>query len=86
MTKTEAKVKKWGNSLAVRIPQRVVDELGLRDDTDIEIKSNGTTITLRLISPGELTLESMLEGITPEEVHGEFDLGTDVGAERWYDV
>jgi antitoxin MazE len=84
--KAEAKLKKLGNSLAVRIPQRVVDELGLRDDSDIEIKSNGTTITLRPIAPGELTLESLLEGVTPENVHGEFDWGPDVGAERWYDA
>jgi antitoxin MazE len=84
--KAEAKVKKWGNSLAVRIPQRVADELGLRDDSDIEINSNGATITLRPIAPGELTLESLLEGITPENVHAEFDWGPDVGAERWYDV
>ena len=84
--KAEVKVKKWGNSLAVRIPQRVVDELGLRDDSNIEINSNGTTITLRPISSGELTLEALLEGMTPDNVNGEFGWGPDVGAERWYDV
>ena len=84
--KAKAKIKKWGNSLAVRIPQRLVEELGLSDDSDVEVRSNGKTITLRPIGPGELTLESLLEGLTPENVPGEYHWGSDVGAERWFDA
>jgi antitoxin MazE len=84
--KTESKIKKWGNSLAVRIPQRVADQLGLTDDSDVEIHSNGSNI---IIKPGpakqKLTLEDLLHGVTPNDVGGEFDWGSDVGRERWYD-
>lgn len=84
--KTESKVKKWGNSLAVRIPQKVADELGLSDDSDVELQSNGSIL---VIKPGpirkKLTLEGLLEGVTPDNVHGEVDWGDDVGRERWYD-
>lgn len=31
------KVRKWGNSLAVRLPSAVVEALALKDGTDIEI-------------------------------------------------
>ena len=31
------RVAKWGNSLAVRLPQAVVEALGLREGDDIEI-------------------------------------------------
>jgi antitoxin MazE len=71
--KAVAMVKKWGHSLAVRIPQSIVDDLGLHDDTEIEIKSNGSSIILRPIEVGELTLESLLEGLTPEITNGELD-------------
>lgn len=30
-------IRKWGNSLAVRLPSAVVDALGLKDGDDIEI-------------------------------------------------
>jgi antitoxin MazE len=32
-------VSKWGNSLAVRLPAALVDELGLREGDDIEVVS-----------------------------------------------
>ena len=83
--KTEAKVKKWGNSLAIRVPQRVAEDLGLSDDTEVEIKSNGKTMIITATSKHRLTLEDMLEGVTPDNVHPETDWGPDVGRERWYD-
>jgi antitoxin MazE len=83
--KTGAKVKKWGNSLAIRVPQRVAEDLGLSDNTDIEIKSNGKTMTITASPKQKMTLAELLEGITPENVHPATDWGPDVGKERWYD-
>ena len=34
-------VSKWGNSLAVRLPTRVVDALGLKEGDQIEIRIMG---------------------------------------------
>ena len=31
-------ISKWGNSLAVRLPASVVEELGLKEGDDIEIR------------------------------------------------
>ncbi len=83
--KVDAKVKKWGNSLAIRVPQHVAEDLGLSDDSDIEIKSNGKTMVITATPTRKLTLEDMLEGVTPDNVHPQSDWGPDVGAERWYD-
>jgi antitoxin MazE len=35
------RVAKWGNSLAVRLPQAVVETLGLREGDEIEITVSG---------------------------------------------
>jgi antitoxin MazE len=35
------KLAKWGNSLAIRIPADVVDELGLSPDEEAEIRVTG---------------------------------------------
>jgi antitoxin MazE len=35
------RVAKWGNSLAVRLPVAVIDELGLKEGDDIQITVKG---------------------------------------------
>ena len=45
--KSTTQVKKWGNSLAIRIPSRVARELGLTCDSQIEITSDGRTATIK---------------------------------------
>jgi antitoxin MazE len=34
-------IAKWGNSLAVRLPKQVVEELGLKEGDDIQITPKG---------------------------------------------
>lgn len=34
-------IAKWGNSLAVRLPKQVVEELGLKEGDDIQITPTG---------------------------------------------
>jgi antitoxin MazE len=34
-------VAKWGNSLAVRLPKKLVDELGLKEGDEVELTPRG---------------------------------------------
>lgn len=34
-------IAKWGNSLAVRLPKRLVDELGLKEGDEVQVTPNG---------------------------------------------
>jgi antitoxin MazE len=34
-------IAKWGNSLAVRLPKKVVEELGLKEGDSVEIRAAG---------------------------------------------
>jgi antitoxin component of MazEF toxin-antitoxin module len=45
--KTTTQVKMWGNSLAIRIPSRVARDLGLTNDSQVEITSDGKMATLK---------------------------------------
>lgn len=83
--KTDAKVKKWGNSLALRLPSAIASAAGIGDDTDVSITQSGSKLTIEPKPSPKMTLETMLEGVTPEMIHGEYDWGPDVGRERWYD-
>lgn len=81
--KTTTKVKKWGNSLAIRIPQAVIQDLGLSSDSQLQLTSNGKSMTLKPKATKKLDLEELLEGVTPENVHPEVDWGAPVGKEIW---
>lgn len=83
--KTTTKVKKWGNSLAIRIPQAVVQDLGLSSDSQLQLDSNGKSVTLKpkAYKAKGLDFERLLEGINPENIHLEVDWGQPVGKEIW---
>lgn len=82
---TNSKVKKWGNSLAVRLPSSLANAAGIKDDSDVVITQSGSKLTIEPKKKRQLTVEEMFKGVTPEMVGGEYNWGPDVGAERWYD-
>lgn len=80
----KAQVKKWGNSLAVRIPSLVAEELRLTEDAPIQLEIEDGKLVIRpLLCKREYTLEELLEGVTPENVHDEIQMGGPVGGEIW---
>ena len=49
------KIAKWGNSLAVRLPSELVNELGLREGDNIEVVGeNGVLSVARKQRPDEI--------------------------------
>ncbi len=81
--KATTQVKMWGNSLAIRIPSRVARDLGLTNDSQVEITSDGNTAIIKREENPRISLEDLIKGITPENVHGEVDWGDPVGKEIW---
>ena len=75
-------LQKWGNSSGVRLPKRIIKAAKLKDDQLLTVSLRGQSIVLTpLKSADNFTLKTMLEGVTPNNVHGEIDWGSDVGAE-----
>jgi len=68
-------VKKWGNSLAIRLPKAIADQANLSEGTDVLISFHDNTITLKR-APKPYTLDELLEGITPENIHAEVQIGS----------
>ncbi|HJU14841.1 MAG TPA: AbrB/MazE/SpoVT family DNA-binding domain-containing protein [Stellaceae bacterium] len=77
-----ARIAKWGNSLAVRIPKDCAEELGLAEGAPIEIKIAERQLILAPVQR-EYSLEELVAGITPENRHGETDWGGPVRKETW---
>jgi len=70
-------VTKWGNSLALRIPQPIAAQLGIKENSNVSLEIDGD----RLIIKRGQTLDEMLELITDENKHQLVDLSAPVGKE-----
>jgi antitoxin MazE len=77
------RISKWGNSLAVRIPQALAKEARLTE---------GDHLSLSLTEDGSIVLRSarrkyqlrdLVAKITPKNRHGETDWGKPEGRESW---
>lgn len=79
-------IKKWGNSLALRIPKDLAQTLELRDGSQLTLELTDDGLLLKLAHPKRRStknLEELLKGITPEKIHREIDWGKAVGDEVW---
>jgi antitoxin MazE len=79
----KARIQKWGNSLALRIPKAFATEVGLRSDSSVEISLVEGQIIIAPKRDSELTLDQLLEQITDDNLHDEIDFGHAVGREAW---
>jgi antitoxin MazE len=76
------KIAQWGNSLGVRLPQAIAQQIGLKAGTVITISTEGDKIVLSLAKP-KYTLQELLKDVKPEQQHDEIDWGEPQGEEVW---
>ena len=75
-------VKKWGNSLAVRIPAHVARQLNLTENSPVDyVVLDGSLVIRPLTEHGSYSLKQLLGRITPENIHAETKTGAAVGQE-----
>ena len=77
----EATVKKWGNSLGVRIPNLIARELSLKDGSLVDITDRGKEIIIKPVQKNKLS--EMLCNINEHNIHKEVETGGPVGKEVW---
>lgn len=77
------RVKKWGDSLAVRIPRAFAAEAGLKPDADVEMTLVDGSLVVTSVARGDARLANLLARMTDESLHEEIDSGVAVGGEAW---
>ena len=78
----QSKVKKWGNSLGIRLPKAVASQLQLADDSEVEIRIKGNKIVITPAAP-EYTLKGLVEKVSRKNIHEEIAAGPLAGQEIW---
>jgi antitoxin MazE len=76
-----ARIRKWGNSFAVRIPRSAVAELKLNVDTEVVFVVRRGKLIITPVAERRYRLASLLRGVRPSNVHREVGFGAAVGRE-----
>ena len=78
-----ARVHKWGNSLALRIPKSFAAEVGLCENLVVDLSVREGKLVIQPHWDEPPSLEDLLRGVTAENLHGPWDTGPVVGKEVW---
>jgi antitoxin MazE len=78
-----ARVQKWGNSLAVRIPKPFALEVGLVKDTEVEITVDEGSLVISRRSARSYRLSELLAGVRKNNLHEEVASDAPLGREAW---
>ena len=76
-------VKKWGNSLALRIPKSVAEDSRIKYGSVVEVSVVRGRVVISPVATHRYTLRQLLSGVTKANRHAETDTGGAVGRESW---
>ena len=78
---TTANLRKWGNSLGVRIPKRLAERLNLHEGSTIELEETDRGILLRTIDVP--SLDTLIDRMDESQRPDLEDFGSPRGNEVW---
>jgi len=65
-------IKKWGNSLAFRIPKSIAQDLSLKDGTEVKIVVKEDRLVI--IPDTNFTIDDFMVGLSPETRHDPIEI------------
>lgn len=77
------RVRKWGNSLALRIPKPFAEDAGVSEGTVVDVSLSEGRLVAAPVARRQVRLKDLLRRITKRNVHAETDTGPSVGREAW---
>jgi antitoxin MazE len=78
-----ATVQKWGNSLGIRIPKALAQEVALETNSEVDLSMEGGTIVISPVTAKPVSLRQLLSRVTEANLHGEISTGSVKGGEAW---
>lgn len=77
----EIGVEAWGDGVALRIPSDLAAQIGLKLGSTVDVTSRGEGLVVSVPNRSRSRLETLVDGITEGNRHGEVDFGPPVGRE-----
>ena len=79
----EARVQKWGHSLALRIPSAFAKKSKIQPGSRVDLSEVKGKLVITLLENEEPTLDMLLAGVTDLNRHHEVTTGAVIGIEIW---
>jgi len=79
----QTRVQRWGNSIALRIPEYLAEQAGLAENAAVELSLDNGRLVIEPVTESNLTLDELLADVTDENLHREAETGAPVGNEVW---
>ncbi len=76
-----AKIQKWGNSLALRIPRSFAKEARVEQNSQVDLKVERGRLVISRVEPGGYRLADLLADVTKDNVHDAVETGPPRGRE-----
>lgn len=76
------RVRRWGNSLALRLPAALASEARLKDGSEVDLAVRKGALVAVPIGRPPLRLRDLLARVTGGNLHRKVDFGRPVGRER----
>ena len=76
-------IKKWGNSLGVRIPATIARQARFKENQRVRIEVEGDRVTITSANADFMTLKERLNVFDPNQQGGEVMVSKSIGAEVW---
>ncbi|MBI5575158.1 MAG: AbrB/MazE/SpoVT family DNA-binding domain-containing protein [Deltaproteobacteria bacterium] len=64
-----SRVRRWGNSLALRIPKSFAEEISLSDNSLVDIRVVNGRIVVSTVEDPSVTLDFLLDGVNEHNRH-----------------
>ncbi|MFW6006728.1 MAG: AbrB/MazE/SpoVT family DNA-binding domain-containing protein [Bacillota bacterium] len=74
-------IKKWGNSLAIRIPKSFATEVSLKEETKVNMSIEDNKIIIEPVV--EYNLDELLSKVNEDNIHNEYFTDGPEGKEIW---
>ena len=76
-------VKKWGNSLALRIPKPFAEDAAVKEGSIVDVSVSQGKLVVTPVRKKTTTLQQLLTKVHRSNLHREVDWGPPVGREAW---
>ena len=79
----QTRIEKSGDNLTVCIPPSLAAQGGIAENAVVEVSLVDGKLVISPVQRRAVTLAELLDKITDENLHGEWDTGPAVGRESW---